>query len=153
MARTVKLLQLYSASPDDLIYNYYAERFRHQLEQQHPNGNETSVYPIGSINIRAIVHETHLRVEILNARHLKPLETQKGQKAENLPSKTSSGNTLLIQNNGGKSRGTNFATCLSAPDESLTNLTTVQEFSNNTTKSENQINEVSGSFLLFFSDI
>ena len=54
VARTVKLLQLYSASSDDLIYNYYAERFRHQLEQQHPNGSETNVYPIGSINIRAI---------------------------------------------------------------------------------------------------
>ena len=54
VARTVKLLQLYSASSEDLIYNYYAERFRHQLEQQHPNGSETNVYPIGSINIRAI---------------------------------------------------------------------------------------------------
>ena len=82
MARTVKLLQLYSASSDDLIFNYYSERFKHQLDQQRPSGTETNVYPIGSINIRAIVHETHLRVEVLNARHLKPLETQKGQKAD-----------------------------------------------------------------------
>ena len=82
VARTVKLLQLYSASSDDLIFNYYSERFKHQLDQQRPSGTETNVYPIGSINIRAIVHETHLRVEVLNARHLKPLETQKGQKAD-----------------------------------------------------------------------
>ena len=82
VARTVKLLQLYSASSDDLIFNYYSERFKHQLDQQRPSGTETNVYPIGSINIRAIVHETHLRVEILNARHLKPLETQKGQRAD-----------------------------------------------------------------------
>ena len=82
VARTVKLLQLYSASSDDLIFNYYSERFKHQLDQQRPSGTETNVYPIGSINIRAIVHETHLRVEVLNARHLKPLETQKGQKTD-----------------------------------------------------------------------
>ena len=37
------------------------------------------MYPIGSVTVRAMVHETHLRVEILNARHLKPLETQRVQ--------------------------------------------------------------------------
>ena len=52
--RTLKLLQLYSASPNDLILNYYSERFKHQLEQQHPNGDRTSVYPFGSITVRAI---------------------------------------------------------------------------------------------------
>lgn len=115
------MLQLYSAGPEDLIYNYYSDRFRHQLEQQHPNGSDTSVYPIGSINIRAIVHQTHLRIEVLNCRHLKPLETQKGQKTE----------TSTTKANNGTLRG-NFA-CLSAPEESLLMIN----------KSENQINNIS----------
>ena len=54
ISRTLKLLQLYSASPNDLILNYYSERFTHQLDQQHPNGDQTSVYPFGSITVRAI---------------------------------------------------------------------------------------------------
>lgn len=109
--RTTKLLQLYSATSEDLIQNYYSERFRYQLEQQHPNGSETSVYPIGSINVRAIVHETHLRIEVLNARHLKPLETQRGQKNEAFSSK----DTVGKSNHKAKA----FAACLSAPEESL----------------------------------
>ena len=150
MARTVKLLQLYSATPDDLIYNYYAERFRHQMAQQHPDGSETSVYPIGSINARAIVHETHLRVEILNARHLKPLETQRGQKIENLGPNGSSGGTLNFGNSGAKNRA--LAACLSAPEESLNfEISNSETFSpgkmGNYSRNDNQMNEVS--FSLF----
>ena len=138
MERTEKLLRLYSASQEDLILLYYSDRFEHQLGQQHPNGSELSVYPIGSINIRAILHETHLRVELLNARHLKPLETQKGQKVESSNKKA----------NAGGSR-TAFAACLSAPDESLqhheSNYTTSETLTNAETqmvKNENHINEV-----------
>ena len=147
MERTEKLLRLYSASQEDLILLYYSDRFQHQLDQQHPNGRSESVYPIGSINIRAILHETHLRVELLNARHLKPLETQKGQKTETLKPKA---------NNSSK---TAFAACLSAPDESLphheSNYTTTSEpltnASTHMVKNENHINEVrrKGTFLHF----
>ena len=138
MERTEKLLRLYSASQEDLILLYYSDRFEHQLGQQHPHGSELSVYPIGSINLRAILHETHLRVELLNARHLKPLETQKGQKVESSNKKA----------NVGGSR-TALAACLSAPDESLphheSNYTTSETLTNAQTqmvKNENHINEV-----------
>lgn len=109
--RMVKLLQLYAANPEDLILKYYKERLVHQIEQQHPQGMSTSVYPIGSITIRAIVHETHLRVEVLNARHLKPLETQRcGQQLQQ--NKTASNNSSSTNTMSRKA----FGACLASPE-------------------------------------
>ena len=128
---------MYSASNQDLISTYFSERFKHQLEQQHPNGDSTSVYPIGSITVRAMVHETHLRVEILNARHLKPLETQRVQTSV-VPSKDST-------NQGQEKRSTtsrHLTACLSSPDYDV--ISKAAKGQNSEAKnSDNLINEVS----------
>ena len=135
--KILKLLKLYSASNQDLISTYFSERFKHQLEQQHPNGDSTSVYPIGSITVRAMVHETHLRVEILNARHLKPLETQRVQTSV-VPSKDST-------NQGQEKRSTtsrHLTACLSSPDYDV--ISKAAKGQNSEAKnSDNLINEVS----------
>ena len=112
------------------------------MEQQHPNGDSTSVYPIGSINVRAILHETHLRVELLNARHLKPLETQKGQKGSEV---NNSVNNASKASDNATVRSRALAACLSAPDESLQYHESNYSSNNvkTTVKNENNINEVS----------
>ena len=64
-----------------------------------------------------LVHETHLRIEILNARHLKPLETQRVHQTT-VPSTTIS----KLPNHSTRSTSSTTlsrpltSTCLSSPD-------------------------------------
>ena len=84
-----------------------------------------------------MVHETHLRVEILNARHLKPLETQRVQTSV-APSKDST-------NQGQEKRSTtsrHLTACLSSPDYDV--ISKAAKGQNSEAKnSDNLINEVS----------
>ena len=67
-----------------------------------------------------LVHETHLRIEILNARHLKPLETQRVHQTT-VPS-TSSTTISKLPNHSTRSTSSTTlsrpltSTCLSSPD-------------------------------------
>ena len=73
------MLTLYSCSPSDLILAYYDQRY---LDQRFLS--TTSTYPIGSITLRALVDRTHLRIEVLNARHLKPAHIQRRQYGDDI---------------------------------------------------------------------
>ena len=87
--------------------------------------------------MRAMVHETHLRVEILNARHLKPLETQRVQTSV-APSKDST-------NQGQEKRSTtsrHLTACLSSPDYDVISKAAKGQISE-VKNSDNLINEVS----------
>ena len=69
---TNRLLKLYCCSGDDLLLAYYEHRYTDQRVL-----SSASKYPIGSLTVRAVIDgDTHLRLEILNARHLKPLVVQ-----------------------------------------------------------------------------
>lgn len=69
LIKMAKLLRMYASDGKTLVRTYYQERYIEQTELP-PNS-----YPCGSISIKAALWQgTHLRVEVLNARHLKPVE-------------------------------------------------------------------------------
>ena len=57
-------LQLYASDSNVLVGRYLWERHREQKAMQE--------FPLGSVNIRVQLLREHMRVEVLNARHLKP---------------------------------------------------------------------------------
>jgi len=76
LTRMKLLLQLYASDSAELIGRYYWNRIKEQRSLQ------AGDYKLGSITIRAQLLRDHLRVEILNARHLKPPEVHRGSIAE-----------------------------------------------------------------------
>lgn len=64
---TKHLLELFASDSDALINNFYKQRLEDQ--RSIPSGN----FPLGSINVRIQYLRAHLRVQVLNCRHLKPL--------------------------------------------------------------------------------
>lgn len=76
LTRMKLLLQLYASDSADLIGRYYWNRIKEQRSLQ------AGDYKLGSITIRAQLLKDHLRVEILNARHLKPPEIHRGSIAD-----------------------------------------------------------------------
>ena len=60
------VLQLYASDSTELISRYLWERHRDQVSIKPGD------YNLGSITIRCQLLREHLRIEILNARHLKP---------------------------------------------------------------------------------
>ena len=76
-------LKLYSYNIGDLILTYYDRRY---LDQRLLSA--TSTYPIGSITLRALIDRSHLRIEILNSRHLKPSHIQRRQYGEDIVGST-----------------------------------------------------------------
>ncbi len=64
-------LQLYASDSHVLIARYLWERHREQRAMQE--------FPLGSVNIRVQLLREHLRVEVLNARHLKPPDPRSGK--------------------------------------------------------------------------
>ncbi len=60
------LLQLYASDSSELISRYLWERHRQQKDIREGE------YSLGSVTIRCQMLREHLRVEVLNARHLKP---------------------------------------------------------------------------------
>ena len=67
------LLQLYASDSSDLISRYLFERHREQ------NSIQPGDYELGSITIRCQLLKEHLRIEVLNARHLKPPDPISGR--------------------------------------------------------------------------
>ena len=57
-------LQLYASDSHVLIARYFFDRYREQ--------KVITDFPLGSVNIKVQLLREHLRVEVLNARHLKP---------------------------------------------------------------------------------
>ena len=57
-------LQLYASDSHVLISRYLFDRYREQ--------KSVTDFPLGSVNIKVQLLREHLRVEVLNARHLKP---------------------------------------------------------------------------------
>ena len=85
-SRCQKTFEIFYFGKKDLIFfvRYYWERLREQKCLQ------TDDYKLGSITVRAQLLKEHLRVEILNARHLKPHESARAVVENNqkrLPSK------------------------------------------------------------------
>ncbi len=68
LARLARALRLYSCGASTLVSLYYAARYRQQ--RQLAPGD----FPCGSVSARILLQGRRLRVEVLNARHLKPLE-------------------------------------------------------------------------------
>lgn len=66
------LLKIYSCSGNDLLLTYYDQRYAEQRAL-----SSSGSFPIGSLTLRALTNGSHLRVELLNARHLKPLDVQR----------------------------------------------------------------------------
>ncbi len=66
LARIARVLRLYSCSSGALLSHYYSAR--HRQQRTLPPG----VFPFGSVTARVLLQGAHLRVEVLNARHLKP---------------------------------------------------------------------------------
>ena len=87
----IHLLDLYSCSINDLVLSYYNRRYMDQRIH-----SATSTYPIGSITLRALLDRSHLRIEILNSRHLKPSHIQRKQYGEDVID--SSNNTTFSRN-------------------------------------------------------
>ena len=79
------LLDLYSSTIDDLVLSYYNRRY---IDQRFLSA--TSTYPIGSITLRALLDRSHLRIEILNSRHLKPSHIQRKQYGEDVADSSNS---------------------------------------------------------------
>jgi len=66
------LLQLYASDTPDLISRYYKNRLQQQRCLQ------ADEFSLGSVTIRVELLKEHLRIEILNARELKPPEIHRG---------------------------------------------------------------------------
>ena len=67
------LLQLYASDSTELISRYLWERHNEQVSIKPGD------YQLGSITIRCQLLREHLRIEILNARHLKPPDPTSGK--------------------------------------------------------------------------
>ena len=67
------LLQLYASDSTELISRYLWERHKEQVSIKPGD------YQLGSITIRCQLLREHLRIEILNARHLKPPHPMSGK--------------------------------------------------------------------------
>ena len=67
------LLQLYASDSTELISRYLWERHKEQVSIKQGD------YQLGSITIRCQLLREHLRIEILNARHLKPPDPMSGK--------------------------------------------------------------------------
>lgn len=78
LTRMRLLLQLYASDSAELISRYYWDRIKEQRALQ------AGEYKLGSITVRAQLLRDHLRVEVLNARHLKPPEVHRGSLADKL---------------------------------------------------------------------
>jgi len=76
LTRMKLLLQLYASDSSELIGRYYWSRIKEQRSMQ------VTDYKLGSITVRAQLLRDHLRVEVLNARHLKPPEVHRGSLAD-----------------------------------------------------------------------
>merc|ERR1711902_100723 len=76
LTRMRLLLQLYASDTSELVSRYYWNRVKEQRALQ------VGDYKLGSITVRAQLLRDHLRVEILNARHLKPPEVHRGSLTE-----------------------------------------------------------------------
>merc|ERR1719323_753754 len=68
-------LQLYASDSHILISRYLFDRHREQKAM--------TEFPLGSVNIRVQLLREHLRVEVLNARHLKPPDPRSVRIREN----------------------------------------------------------------------
>ncbi len=79
------LLQLYASDSSELISRYLFERHKEQVTIFKPNFKKfflkksfpqksilSGEYTLGSLTVRCQMLREHLRVEVLNARHLKP---------------------------------------------------------------------------------
>ena len=79
-ARIGRTLRLYSLSAERLMSRYLAARYKMQSALSTAaaasggnHGGGGGPYPYGSVTVRAaMLQGTHVRVEVLNARHLKP---------------------------------------------------------------------------------
>jgi len=76
LTRMKLLLQLYASDTADLVSRYYWNRVKEQRSLQ------VGEYKLGSITIRAQLLKDHVRVEVLNARGLKPPEVHRGSLAD-----------------------------------------------------------------------
>ena len=93
------LLQLYASDSTELISRYLWERHNEQVSIKPGD------YQLGSITIRCQLLREHLRIEILNARHLKPPDPNSvrlGQQSRML----SKGNNRMLNSHANLSRST-----------------------------------------------
>ncbi len=72
------LLQVYAADSADLVSRYFRERHREQKALQDGAPRSHNAPNLGSITIRCQMLNEHLRVEVLNARNLRPPDPQAG---------------------------------------------------------------------------
>ena len=66
---TKKLLELFSSDCETLIVKYYQQRLAEQRSIASVNNN----FPLGSVTVKIQFLSEHLRIKILNCRHLKPV--------------------------------------------------------------------------------
>ena len=64
---TKRLLELFASDSDSLVVSYYQQRLADQRSMQ------PSVFPLGSVTVKIQFLSSHLRIQILNCRHLKPV--------------------------------------------------------------------------------
>ena len=102
----VHLLDLYSCGINDLVLSYYNRRYMDQRLL-----SATSTYPIGSITLRALLDRSHLRIEILNSRHLKPSHIQRKQYGEDF---ADSSNSAIFSRNSAYRRSYAFGVSASS---------------------------------------
>ena len=64
---TKRLLELFASDSDSLVVSYYQQRLADQRAMP------PSVFPLGSVTVKIQFLSSHLRIQILNCRHLKPV--------------------------------------------------------------------------------
>ena len=64
---TRRLLQLFASDEESLVQSYYRQRHQDQT------GLKPGHFPLGSISVKIQYLGSHIRINILNCRHLKPL--------------------------------------------------------------------------------
>ena len=64
-----RVVRLYACNARTLTHLYYLARHA----EQSAAAVATSL-PFGSVTVRALLQRSHLRVEVLNARHLRPVD-------------------------------------------------------------------------------
>lgn len=69
------LLQVYASDSSELVSRYFWER---HLEQRAADNSNIST--LGSVTVKCQMLKEHLRVEVLNARNLKPPDPQAGKR-------------------------------------------------------------------------
>ena len=74
---TKRLLELFASDNDHLIVSFYKQRLSDQ------RALSSGTFPLGSISVKIQFLNKHLRIQILNCRHLKPLgRLQRSQSGE-----------------------------------------------------------------------